>query len=609
MQRVSSAVLVLLISAIQAFASLQIRPTTTLSAETGNNTSTADSFKGLSNGNAPAGNVSKQAIRSLLYIGATTKIYAHLMPWFGVTELGYKQHVDVGYDSADPAQAERQVVDMVSRGIDGAIIDWYGQFKTHHNTAALNVLYAAEHYANFEVALTEDIGAVSSSSNPTQKTIDDLTYAWTTFMQSPAYMRRNGRPVVFFFGFDGSGIDLAAVKAAVPGNPLFVFRNSGAFSATASDGGFAWLATKTSDYETYMSLPYLDNFYKTAQKYPTQLNFGSGFKGFDDTIASWSPAGGRHIKQFCGQTWLKSMAEASLYYSSSRQLENLQIVTWNDYEEGTALEPGIDSCLGVNVTTSADTLNWSVTGDESTVDHYTVFVSEDGQNLMVLTDVAVGTRALDLKSFDLAAGSYKVFVKAIGKASIRNVMSAAAAYSVSAPPPPPPPQAPADWTISVGPSPTSMARSGSTALSVALRPTSSSYDSSVALACSNLPTNMRCTFSKANVTPGSGASVTLTLAAVSTVSTARSNAWMFMTFGFSAMGMFTMVSARRARWMLLSVLLALSLTAVGCGTGGASTSTKPETQQPTIQPGTYTISVVGTSGSMTKIGTVTVIVQ
>jgi hypothetical protein len=56
---------------------------TTLQAETGNNTSTASSFAGQSNGNVRAGNVSKLPIASLLYSGVTTKIYVTWLSWFG----------------------------------------------------------------------------------------------------------------------------------------------------------------------------------------------------------------------------------------------------------------------------------------------------------------------------------------------------------------------------------------------------------------------------------------------------------------------------------------------------------------------------------------------
>ncbi|HSK45352.1 MAG TPA: Ig-like domain-containing protein, partial [Candidatus Binatia bacterium] len=100
---------------------ISVNPTTTLSTETGNNTSAADGFAAQSNGNAAAGNVSKVATRTLLYPGSSAKIYAHFMPWFGSPK-----HFSVGYISDDSLQINMQVTDMLSRGLNGVIIDWYG---------------------------------------------------------------------------------------------------------------------------------------------------------------------------------------------------------------------------------------------------------------------------------------------------------------------------------------------------------------------------------------------------------------------------------------------------------------------------------------------------
>ena len=118
------------LSSLQALASNPITATTTMAAETGNNTSAAPTFQAQSNGNAAPGNVSKVATNSLLYNGSSTAIYAHFMPWFGVS-----YHMDVGYNSNDPAEVKAQVTDMLSRGISGVIIDWYGPNNTHHNTS------------------------------------------------------------------------------------------------------------------------------------------------------------------------------------------------------------------------------------------------------------------------------------------------------------------------------------------------------------------------------------------------------------------------------------------------------------------------------------------
>ena len=76
---------------------LQIKPTTTLAAQTSNNTSAADDFASQSNGNLGNSNISKLDVHSLLYPGSNTKVLAHLMLWFGGAN-----HMNVGYKSPIP---------------------------------------------------------------------------------------------------------------------------------------------------------------------------------------------------------------------------------------------------------------------------------------------------------------------------------------------------------------------------------------------------------------------------------------------------------------------------------------------------------------------------
>src|SRR3954463_12419207 len=111
----------LLLSALlltaQAFAgNITITPTTTLTAQTSNNTSASNTFTGLPNGNAAPGNVSKLPVRELMP-GFTGKVLAHYMPWWGKSG-----HISIGYSTHDAAQAERTVQDMMSRGYDGIMV-------------------------------------------------------------------------------------------------------------------------------------------------------------------------------------------------------------------------------------------------------------------------------------------------------------------------------------------------------------------------------------------------------------------------------------------------------------------------------------------------------
>jgi hypothetical protein len=62
------------------------------------------------------------------------------------------------------------------------------------------------------------------------------------------------------------------------------------------------------------------------------------------------------------------------------------------------------------------------------IDHYTIFISTDGQNLMSLGNKPASTTSLDLSTLNLGRGTYTLFVKAVGKPSIANRMSAPVKY-------------------------------------------------------------------------------------------------------------------------------------------------------------------------------------
>jgi len=49
--------------------------------------------------------------------------------------------MNIGYVSSDTLQVQKQVNDMLSRGIDGAIIDWYGRGQS------------SKHFASYDLAV------------------------------------------------------------------------------------------------------------------------------------------------------------------------------------------------------------------------------------------------------------------------------------------------------------------------------------------------------------------------------------------------------------------------------------------------------------------------
>ncbi len=592
-------------------ASSYVVPTTTLAALTSNNTGAANGFSNQSNGNRGAGNVSKMDVHSLLYAGATTKVYASLMMWFGQSN-----HMNIGYSSTDPVQIKKQVEDMISRGIDGVIIAWYGPNNAIDQATKL-LMAEAENHPGFTFAIMIDHGAIEwdscSGCSPQQALINQLQYIEQTYFNSPAYMTEQGQPVVTNFDIDlNYSIDWNAVNAALSTHPRFLFQNNIGFSHTLSGGSYSWVMPTTTDY----GAAYLSSFYATGMLVPSEQTVGATYKGFNDTLASWGA--NRIMGQQCGQTWLKTFSELNGLYGSGKQLSDLQLVTWNDYEEGTEIESGIENCVTLSASVTGSALQWNIQGNESTVDHYTVYISADGQNLMSLADMTAGLRSLNLCTFPIPSGNYIFYVQAVGKPSMSNQMSGSVGYSPACnptPTPPPPPPAPPTLALSASPSSVTITAGQSASLTVTAKPQSGTFSTPVSLSCTGLPQGWGCSFSPASMTMGStpvnsaltivGASRTAVNLPLSPQKSAPLYAVWMLSLGMAGFAFMGITPGRRSsRALAICAVIGLGLVVTSCA--GVSTGPKA-TAVPT--PVTYAVTINGNSGSSQFSTNVNIIVQ
>ncbi|HZD93420.1 MAG TPA: endo-1,3-alpha-glucanase family glycosylhydrolase [Candidatus Sulfotelmatobacter sp.] len=368
--------------------------------------------------------VSRVPLRSLLYPGATTKIYVRVMPWFGDGK-----HIQVGYHSDDSQQIARQVTDMMSRGIDGAVVDWYGP-NPGVSSRSTELLLKESEARGFQFAVSIDGGPLKSclqrGCDVNAQLLSELQYAEKNFENSPSYMRWQGRPVVFFFDADRYSINWQQMRAGLRLSPLFIFRNSGAFENPNGDGAFAWAAPETANANDPEAMQYLERFYTRAQKNPGKFAMGAIYKGFDDSRASWGQ--GRRIPENCGQTWLDTFAQINRHYSASHQLPALLIVTWNDYEEGTAIEPGVGCAASVRAGVNGPSLFWDFNGNRNTVDRFVIFDSQDRRRLVRLGETGPHENSFDLRGQNLNRGEHWLFVKAQGKAGMLDAISGPVQY-------------------------------------------------------------------------------------------------------------------------------------------------------------------------------------
>lgn len=403
--------------------SSNLNTATTLGSQTLNNTSAANNFVNQANGDLGANNVSKVDVHSLLYSGSSTKVLAQMLMWFGQSN-----HMNVGYESNDPAQVKRQVEDMISRGIDGVIVDWYGPNNDVVEQATQLVMREAERHPGFSFAIMIDAGAIADNlcdgCSPQQVLVNLLQYVEQNYFPSSAYLNIGGQPIVTNFNVDYRySVDWQQANGQLKVPPRYLFQDNVGFTHAMSDGSYSWVMPWASDY----GMGYLQSFYDAGLAFGQEETMGAAYKGFNDKLASWGS--GRFMDQQCGKTWLQTFAKVNALYSKENQLPYLQLVTWNDYEEGTEIESGIDSCFSLQASVSGNSLRWSISGDESTIDHYTVYSSNEGQNLTRLTDTKTGVHSVNLCSLPIPPGNYQLFVQAVAKPSMANRMPKPVSYT------------------------------------------------------------------------------------------------------------------------------------------------------------------------------------
>lgn len=283
-------------------------------------------------------------------------LLAAYQPWFGRSN-----HIKVGYSSQDPNVIHRQIREAQDLGISGFVVNWYGP-RDEFEDKAYALLQNAAAQSNFNTALMYDED-VSAAGPATDKVIVDLQYAYDKYIgpnaipSRNAYLRFNGRPVVFIFpkGGDTNWDRVREVANSWEDPPLLLMKDIREKYAKDFDGFYAWVTPGPRGWARDGSndgSDYLNNFYRRmSSQYPDKLTVGAAWPGFNDTLASWSR--NRHMSSRCGRTFEDSLHLYRRYYDAAHPLPFLMIVTWNDYEEGTAIERGIDTCTGSKTSMAA----------------------------------------------------------------------------------------------------------------------------------------------------------------------------------------------------------------------------------------------------------------
>lgn len=276
--------------------------------------------------------------------GNTPEVIAVYEAWFG-----HPQHVSVGYNSTDPTVIKSQIRHAQAMGISAFVVDWYGDREPFIDQSYATMQKIAAK-SKFRVAMMYD--ETDREVGATDEAIADFTMFHDAYLaaNSPgreAYLTYQGRPVIFVFP-KGQHTDWGKVRAAVSSwkpAPLLINEGPPGPNADQFDGYYAWIdpGSKNGTPDGSWGETPLNNFYETMRdKHPDKIIVGGAWAEFNDEKASWGL--NRHIPARCGQTFKDTFNFWRRAFPSDQPIPFIMVETWNDYEEGSAIERGLPTC-------------------------------------------------------------------------------------------------------------------------------------------------------------------------------------------------------------------------------------------------------------------------
>ena len=281
----------------------------------------------------------------------TMKIFAHYMPWFvspsasgvwnhwtmsanAVNNQNYASwfHPLTGaYSSDDVDILDYQCLLMKFSGIDGVMVDWYGTQQTNdypQNEKNTALFLKAVEKAGLKLSIVYEDATLNNLDEDSRQSQarQDMQYLNSNYFKSDSYVKIGENPLLLCFGPQGlttpKGWNFAF--SILSAKPKFIVLNGFSNRAndenyTTSQGEFLWV-NPTPDYNS------ANNF---------EMYIGGAMPGFYDHYKESGQGNGYTIyDREDGELFVRQLNSAK-----SANLEYLQISTWNDYGEGTIIEP------------------------------------------------------------------------------------------------------------------------------------------------------------------------------------------------------------------------------------------------------------------------------
>jgi hypothetical protein len=297
------------------------------------------------------------------------KVYVHYLPWFetpatsgtgkwgshwtmanenpdiilsnGRRQIASYFYPMIGpYDSSDPDVINYHLLLMKYSGIDGVIVDWYGvenvddyPLNKRNTDSLFNHIPAAGLqfgicYEDATLAQDEAVANIDTVTAAKQ----DFAYLQSAYFGSSNYIKINNQPLLLCFGPQSlkTPADWQQSFSGLTTKPrLLTLEYQDAAAGSEASGEFVWVDAT--------NLTNLTNFYQSRTP-SLSTWFACAYPGFMD----FYKPGGWGNTLFLIDYNSTGTLQSTLNLAKTSNAAYLQLITWNDYGEGTMIEPTLD---------------------------------------------------------------------------------------------------------------------------------------------------------------------------------------------------------------------------------------------------------------------------
>ena len=264
--------------------------------------------------------------------GKTRDVYSRFYPRIGI------------YDSGDPLVMDYHILTAKTAGISTLIIDWYKPGAV--SDIAFQSLLERCEALNMKAAICyeektcfPDWNKISTRQEAVAKAVKDFTYMKKYFNRK-AYWKKYGKPVVLVFSGWGDWNNGKKIFSdqewseitQKSGTDSWVVLQNHKEKYPSIKAAFSWLGLGDPKYLGWY-YSFGDNF---VEKGKLKFYIGSVCPGFDDR-GTWGWNSKPRFEAYLG---LENFDHYLKEFDASK-CNIIQVVTWNDFSEGTMVEPTV----------------------------------------------------------------------------------------------------------------------------------------------------------------------------------------------------------------------------------------------------------------------------